>query len=802
MHSRTRAAVVTVFAFALALGASGAAVAQSPLGRLAGTVFDASNAVLPGATVVITNDQTGQSQTATSGATGAFVFPQLQPGSYKVVVELSGFKTSTYTGVVINTSQESSLTVRMAIGELAETITVTGGSPLVQTTTPEISKTVEQKQILALPIPNRDMTNLIRLQAGVPGVAARVDTAINGGRATWTQVTQDGINIQDNYIRTNSLNFLPNRPTSDNTSEFTISSSVAGADAAGGATAVRMVTPSGSNVFRGSAYWTNRDSALSANSFFNNKSGVAKPVLKRQQPGVRVGGPIKKNKIFFFAYYEAFRQKSQSSRNNIIPANADLLGGVFRYARTSDGQVGSVNVLQASGLKLDATFAPFLSRLPQASNVNNFDTGNSQAGRLLNTAGYRFNQTDLQNRDYVTGRIDYEVNTNHHLEVIGSIMRETDDRPDLDTVNLPRPKAYTWSNTKRFVTAWRWLVSPKLQNELRGGFNLAPVTFENTEDFGTTIYSLNLSLQNPVATFQPQGRYTNTYQLSDNANLMLGSHAMQFGGSWQRIRVNPYNYANRFPTVNFGFSSAAPSSVQLTAASFPGGISSADLSNANALLSMLSGTITSVNRTFQVKDQSSGYVAGIPNDRNYTLDNIAAYVQDNWRVKSNLTLRLGLKWEFYSPLKEDNNLGVPAGAQRTELPGRAARSRRDRHLHQRGFDQEGPRQFRPDRRIRVGRVQGRPDVGARRLLADLRQRGRRDRRHEHHGQQCGALERRHAVEPVHHRRRRRAGHTDTGVQAGADARRSDGPQRDRLDGHDRPGHQAAERPPGQHGRRA
>ena len=119
---------------------------------------------------------------------------------------------------------------RLEIGALSETVEVLATSPQMQTTTPEVSRTVEQKQVLQLPLVNRDMANLIRMQAGVPGVVARVNTGINGGRATWTQVTQDGINIQDNFIRTNSLDFLPNRPTSDNVAEFTVTSSVAGAD--------------------------------------------------------------------------------------------------------------------------------------------------------------------------------------------------------------------------------------------------------------------------------------------------------------------------------------------------------------------------------------------------------------------------------------------------------------------------------------------------------------------------------------------------------------------------------------------
>ena len=117
---------------------------------------------------------------------------------------------------------------------------------------------------------------------------------INGGRPTWTQVTLDGINIQDNFIRTNSLDFLPNRPTSDNVAEFSITTSVSGADAAGGATSVRMVTPSGTNRFAGSVFEFNRDSKFAANSFFNNAAtrSTPKPELSRHQFGGRVGGPI------------------------------------------------------------------------------------------------------------------------------------------------------------------------------------------------------------------------------------------------------------------------------------------------------------------------------------------------------------------------------------------------------------------------------------------------------------------------------------------------------------------------------
>ncbi|MDO8835462.1 MAG: TonB-dependent receptor, partial [Vicinamibacterales bacterium] len=650
---------------ALLLALPVTAMAQNPLGRLTGVVRDASDAVLPGATVTVYNDAQGSSRTEITSEIGAFTFTQLPIGTYRVVIELAGFKTQTYTQVVINVGQEYSLSAKLAIGELSETVQVTAGELLIKTTTPEVSATVQQKQVLDIPLANRDVTNLIKLQMGVVGIINRTNTTINGGRPTWTQVTLDGINIQDNFIRTNSLDFLPNRPNSDNVAEFSITTSVSGADSAGGATSVRMVTPSGTNTFRGSIFEFNRDSKFAANSFFNNAAGVPIPELKRNQYGGRIGGPILRNKLFFFANYEGFRQETQTSQNLTIPANTDFTSGVYRYVGL-DGAVRSVNVMALSGLRIDPKLqADFLSKIPAPSNVNNYNVGNSTAARLLNTAGYRFNQTDLNNRDQFTFRLDYDATLNHKFEGVFSYFKETDDRTDLDFISS-RPLVYTSSDPKRFALAWRWMASSRLQNELRVGANLAPVQFASDWDYeaiGGVLYNTALGIVNPVGGwgsgtgFLPQGRYTDTYQVNDSLTFVMGNHQIQAGGSWQRNRVNPYNYAGSYPTVNFGFSAAAPANVQLNSAMFPGGISATDLANANAMAAWLGGIVSSTSRTFQVKDATSGYVPGIPANEFYTLDNIAAYVQDNWRWRPNFTVRAGLKWEYYSPLREDNNLG-------------------------------------------------------------------------------------------------------------------------------------------------
>lgn len=649
----------------LALAVPGLALAQTTLGRVVGTVMDTSGAVLPGATVTLTNQQTNQSQTTVSNEVGAFVFPQVPVGTYKVDLSLSGFKGRTHTDVVVNVGQEYSLTARLELGTLEETVTVEAGSSLVKTTTPEVSSTVLQRQMLDIPLANRDVTNLIKAQPGVQAFINRTNTSINGGRPTWTQVTLDGINIQDNFIRVNSLDFLPNRPTSDNVAEFSITTAVSGADTAGGATTVRMVTPSGTNKLTGSVFEFNRDAKFAANSFFNNASGVKKPELSRHQFGGRVGGPIVRNRLFFFANYEGFRQETQTAQNIIIPANQDLVSGVFRYAAT-DGTLRSVNVMQLTGLPIDQKLVTEqISKIPAASNVNNRDVGDSRT-QPLNTAGYRFNQTDLNNRDQYVFRADYELTSRHRFEGVYSYFKEIDDRTDLDFISPDRPLVYTSSDPKRFALAWRWIPTSRFQNEIRGGANLAPVQFITDWDYSAGIlYNTALSIVNPIAAspeaggvgFQNQGRYTDTYQLNDSASLMLGRHELQMGGSWQRNKVNPYNFRGQFPQVTWGFSAAAPAGVQLTSAQFPGGISAADLTSANALASWLSGTVSSVSQTFQVKDKTSGFVPGIPADEKYILDNIAAYVQDNWRWKSNFSVRAGLKWEYYAPLREENDLG-------------------------------------------------------------------------------------------------------------------------------------------------
>ncbi len=735
-----RAPRLLLFVFLTSFLAAGVlpAAAQSTLGRVVGIVRDASGAVMPGASVLLESRATGAQLETTSQADGAFIFPQVRPGLYTVKVELSGFKPVTYNDVKVDPGQEYSLNAALEVGGLSEAVQVTAGVDLVHTTTPEVTNTVRQEQILELPLNARNPIELIRLQAGVPGMAARNSTAINGGRPTWTQTTQDGINIQDNFIRTNSLDFVPNRPTSDIVGEFTIVTNTQGVDAAGGASQVRMITPSGTNELHGSVYEFNRHSRLSANSWFNNRDNLPKPYLNRNQWGGRAGGPVLKGKLFYFGYYEKFSQKNEATPNNQIPLNDDYLQGVFRYRSPGSTEVRSVNLLQLSGLRLDPAVQSRLSSLiGPASNVNNADVGDG-----LNRGGYRFNQEDVTTRHYVGGRFDYNASAAHQFEGTFTRLSDVDDRTDLDTIH-EKPLVYTSSVTKFFVGAWRWTATSRLQNEVRAGGNLAPVAFESTEDFGDAIFNMPNGLTNPIATFQPQGRDTRTYQFIDTATYVTGDHTLQFGGSFQRVKVNPYNFANRFPTITFGFSAAAPTSVQLLGGAVPRRHQRQRPDRGHRAPGLHRG-----HRVVGGADvPGPGPVVGL---RRRHSRRPQLHPGQQQRLHPGQLAR-----EARPDHPRRPQVGVLQPAARGQQPAaaadaggrsvdarRAARPGRHRRLRQRRDVQGRQEQLRADHRLRLGSVQERADVGARRLHPRLRQRGHRHGRPQRRDRQLRAVHRR------------------------------------------------------------
>ena len=300
--------VLSVFAvFLLAAMAVDAQVA----GRLSGRVVDPSGAAIPAATVNVFVP--GGKEPVFTGKTneaGLFVFVSVQPVTYDVVVEAQGFAREVLHSVKVDTLQETGLgAIKMQVQSAAQTVDVTSDVQSVQLSDVEVSSTVNTSQVENLPMLERQVVNLFPTQAGVN--AGNAGTTINGQHASATNIMLDGINVQDNYVRTNDVSFIPIRTTIDQIAEFTVITSNANASLGGGASQVVLSTKSGSNTYHGSLYWYNRNAALSANDWFNNQAGVSRPKLDVNQPGIALGGRIIRDKLFFYSNYEGFRHSSR-----------------------------------------------------------------------------------------------------------------------------------------------------------------------------------------------------------------------------------------------------------------------------------------------------------------------------------------------------------------------------------------------------------------------------------------------------------------------------------------------------------
>lgn len=371
------------------------AVAQAPAGSLVGNVVDPSNAAVTGATVTITDNATNRSRTAETNNQGTFTVPQLEFGTYTVTVTATGFKTYTATDVKIDVGKEYSLNIALEPGGVQETVTVVAGADVLNSTSAELNATVGERQIRELPLNGRNPLALIALQPGTSSNGA-ANTTINGQQSSFTNITRDGINIQDNFIRANATDFVPDRPNVDDVSEFTITTQNAGAEKGYGSSQIELVTPRGAREFHGALFLYNRNSKFAANEFFNNANGIERPFLNRNQYGGSFSGPLPlprfgeggpatyRDKAYFFGSYEGFRlrQSTTTTRTILLPSARQ---GIFTYLDQA-GATRQIDILQAAGVTADPLIASrILANTPSAGN-------NPGTGDQLNTTGFSFNQ--------------------------------------------------------------------------------------------------------------------------------------------------------------------------------------------------------------------------------------------------------------------------------------------------------------------------------------------------------------------------------------------------------------------------
>jgi hypothetical protein len=624
------------------------AYGQAATGRLSGTV-SGPDGLIANATVVVTDNQTKQSKTVMTNDQGAFSFPQLAVGTYTATFSATGFKTLSANAVRIDVGKEYVLTPTLEVGAIEEQVNVFEGADVVNSSNAELSNTVTETQLLGLPINGRDPTGLIQLQ---PGTSQGGE--VNGQRTSAMNVTRDGLNVQDNFIRTG--NFNPDRPRIDDVSEFTVVTQNANPSlGSGGTSQVQYVTSRGGVDFHGALWEYNQNAALASNGFFNNRNGVEKPPFNQNQFGGKVSGPIWPiKKAFFFFDYEGLRlpQTTSTTRTILTPSARQ---GIFTYV-DDDGNTRQFDVLGSQGLNINPLISSrILSGIPAAGN-------NNQIGDGLNTTGFTFNQRADVKINLSTTRIDYDLSQKKTVNFVWH--RTTDNflRPDTDTGGFnTTPFGLQTATTNELVGAYNWSIGNRLNNEVRGGYQKSNPFF-NTSGLPSDFFiSLPLT-DNPENSFISQGRTTKLYNIQDNAVYLWRNHSFRFGGQDNIYRIVSFG-GSTLPTYfldnsnfpNFGFVPAGtpgvPSSFTIPNLSDPN-----QIATANALQSELAGLVGESQNTFNVTSRTSGFVPGAPVINTLNYNNLSFYIADQWRVRPNLTLNLGVRYELFTGIKDPSGL--------------------------------------------------------------------------------------------------------------------------------------------------
>ncbi len=637
---------LAVFAAALVLAASISFCQVA--GRITGSVVDSSGAAIPGATVSLQLPGSGSGiySTVTSGQ-GDYSILTVNPGIYDLAIEAKGFLKSITKGVKVDGGRATDIpSLKLDLQGVSQTVEISEAAAAVETSNAVVSTSISRAQIQNLPTLNRSPLAFLQTQAGINN--ARGSTTVNGQRPTFVNVTMDGVNIQDNFIRTNDVDFLPNLLLLDQAAEVTVITSNATAAASGGSAQIQFVSPSGTNQFHGSVFWLNRNNALAANTWFNNQAGVANPFLNQNQAGGTIGGPIVRNKLFFFTNYEAFRLRQQTSQNATV-LTPDARNGIFTYLAGTE--VRKANVLQLMNVQADPAVAALLQKVP--ANINNFNLGDSNANLLRNTGGYQFLKRNNRTRDNILAKVDFNLSTRNSISFNHSWNRDLLDRPAQDTTFNAIPSVTNDNPTRLISTNWRYSPTPTLTNEVRFGFNLAPGRFIAAQDI-PKFFLTGMNFTNPINTFRSQGRYTDTYNFADNANWVKGRHTLSFGYQQQRTRIESYDEAGITPSYGLAIGGGNQG---LAAAQLPG-ISASDLAAANSMLATLAGYMSTYTQTFNVQNRTSGFVNGYGNVRHFKYDNHALYVQDSWKTNRRLTITAGVRYDYYTPVDEPDGLAL------------------------------------------------------------------------------------------------------------------------------------------------
>ncbi len=695
-------------AWLLSYGSPALAQGGGTTTSLSGLVVDTSGGVIPGADVVAKNNATTAEFRAVTDSEGRFTIPAVNPGTYTVTVSLSGFKTVILPDVQVVTATPASVKVALEVGALAETVIVEGATDIVQTQSAAVQTTIAVQQISSLPLVTRTALDyVVSLPGALTTGSNSRGTTINGLPTVSINITLDGVNVQDNNNRTGDGFFMYIRPLMDSVEEITVSTSTPGAEASGqGAAQIKMTTRAGSNRFTGSVYDTWRNQAgvsesdvssrnkrrgwlwrLNTPYWFNKRDRPRTPAgdyfiddVRLETPGFRVGGPILRDKLFYFFNWEWFKWPNQVARTRYL-MNPNAQQGLFSYT-ANDGSERTIDLLALARSKGQvSTINPVIGKLVGdiRSAAAGLTTGGAIASWDLNTDKFDFSPGGKQFRHFPTWRVDYNLSQNHRLTATARYNRFESD-PDILNSNEPNFPGFTnrggqWSNRYMWQGTLRSTFGKSLVNEARYGFaggttqfftDVTKAQFDCSEpgcqggynlDIGGRIGSGGNDLTSATTVTAPSTRYVPDLIYEDTLSWLKGRHTISIGGSYTNIAFENWDVPGGWVQgISFGTNSLDPAYSILgeTSGNYPGGINATQAGYARNLYAILTGRVTSVSGSFVLQDDGS-YTFLKDRWQKGRMDEVGLFLSDSWRVRPNLTLTGGLRYELQFPFKPDTS---------------------------------------------------------------------------------------------------------------------------------------------------
>ena len=628
---------------------------------------------------------------------GTWVIPSVAVGNYQVTVIAAGFKTTVVQGVNVDTGQATTVNAALETGAVNEQIVVTGGGEVLQTQSATISSTITGRQISELPFSTRDAMQLVLVLPGTQTPGTGRSSSINGLPKGSLNITIDGINVQDNLLKSSDGFFTSTQAKADAISEVSLSTATPGAESGGqGAAQVRFTTKGGTNQWHGGGFWQHRNTALNSNYYYNNLDGLPRDRLILNQAGGNISGPIKKDKLFFFINYEEF-QLPQTYDRTTTYLTEKARQGTYTY-RDSGNVVREINLFTLANTAnttagfLPATVRPYATTVDPtiATILSGFTAGAAKGGitreRITTSADYNRSDLNFQSpgqnvRRFPMMRLDLNATEKHHVEFVYNY-QYYNSNPDAVNGQLPvvpgtgvvlgqPPTGSIVRNVFSGALALRSTLSNTLVNELRGTLGQGGnVLFSGEMSAGLFTpwrgYAFSFPFTGNPQTRQSQSRrHTPVWTFYDTLNLTKGQHTWTFGGAYTHIKSYQESYGSQLiPTATLGIATGDPvntgATALFTAGNFPNS-TAAQRTDAANLYAQLTGRISGITRSASLRPDSKQFEYAPFTELNKH-NELGLFVQDAWRARSSLTLNYGLRWEMDFAPRNTNGIYTTAGA--------------------------------------------------------------------------------------------------------------------------------------------